>query len=61
LCIRPHSKLSFQNQAIHRVARRKRAGISTASWSLVQRGNTGVSAQQITVVGDKYALIIDKV
>ncbi|PLW12098.1 hypothetical protein PCASD_24199 [Puccinia coronata f. sp. avenae] len=61
LCIRPHSKLSFQNQAVHRVARRKRAGIATASWSLVQRGYTGVSAQQITVVGDKYALIIDKV
>jgi hypothetical protein len=57
----PSSGSLLQNQAMHRAARRKRQDGSTASWSLLQQGKTGVSAQQISVVGEKYVLIIDKV
>ncbi|POW10014.1 hypothetical protein PSTT_06421, partial [Puccinia striiformis] len=59
--IRPNSKSEVHDQAVHKTVRRKRENSSTANWSLLQRGNTGVSAQQITVVGEKFALIIDKV
>ncbi|EFP83743.1 uncharacterized protein PGTG_09456 [Puccinia graminis f. sp. tritici CRL 75-36-700-3] len=57
----PSSGSLLQNQAMPRAARRKRQDASTASWSLLQQGKTGVSAQQISVVGEKYVLIIDKV
>jgi len=57
----PNLKHSFHHSIVHRTARRKRADDSTSGWSLLQRGNTGVSAQQIAVVGEKFVLIIDKV
>jgi hypothetical protein len=34
---------------------------STGAWSRILRGHTGVAAMQITVVNDRYALILDRV
>ncbi|WAR58015.1 hypothetical protein PtB15_5B245 [Puccinia triticina] len=56
---RPSSNFLPQNEEFLKTARLKRG--STPSWSLLLKGTTGVSAQQISVVGEKYALIIDKV
>ncbi|KZT09616.1 copper radical oxidase [Laetiporus sulphureus 93-53] len=35
--------------------------IPAAQWSLVQKGNTGVSAMQLAVISESHALVIDKV
>lgn len=56
-----NSTLAPQNLILNPGTRRKRAQDQATSWSLVQRGMTGVAAMQIVVVDEKYALIIDKV
>ncbi|WAR57638.1 hypothetical protein PtB15_8B691 [Puccinia triticina] len=57
----PSSNSLFLSKGLHKTTERKRADGSTTSWSLLLKGTTGVSAQQISVVGEKHALIIDKV
>ncbi|KAA1087618.1 hypothetical protein PGT21_034626 [Puccinia graminis f. sp. tritici] len=40
---------------------RSRTDAGPTRWSRIVKGHTGVAAMQITVVSDKYALILDKV
>ncbi|CAH7687946.1 glyoxal oxidase N-terminus-domain-containing protein [Phakopsora pachyrhizi] len=35
--------------------------LTTQSWTLAQNGTTGVSAMQLSIISEKFALIIDKV
>lgn len=54
--------ISFQDHTASNFAPVLHANeIETDNWELLVKGHTGVSAMQITVVSDKYALIFDRV